>query len=279
MVHVALGGLGPERVDLLGHLDHVQRGDAEDLRLATLEQRTTVGAGHPVGLGLELANVADAAAVDAEVVGQDALADQLLGQRAERRADLLLTPGVGLGQSIEHLGLELVGAVVALFLARDRQRLGELVGGHRGHRVEDVVLVVREHRVVSGLLGGRVGQLLLRLAQHCDERLGGLEALGHHGLGRGGRATCDELDDVRSGLGLDHHDRDVGIVTRSDDAAGDHHVEHGVLQLVDLREGHPLAFLFSEWRSVRRARPRRGRRTAGRQSWVDADAALMATAS
>ena len=112
-------------------------------------------------------------------------------------------------EPLEHLGLDLVGAIVALFLAGDRQRLGQLVGGHRGHRVEHVVLVVREHRVVGDRLGGRVGQLLLRVAQRGDERLGGLQALGHDGLGGRPRAAGDELDDVVGGLGLDHHDGDV----------------------------------------------------------------------
>ena len=241
VVHVPLGGLRPERVDLLGHLDHVQRGDAEDLRLAALEQRTAVSARHPVGLGLELADVGDAATVDAEVVGQNALADQLLGQRPERGADLLLATCVGLRQPLQHLDLDLVGAVVALFLARDGERLAQRVGGNRGHRVEDVVAVLGEQRIVGGFLASGVVQLLLRLAQHGDERLGGLEALGHDGLGRRTRAAGDELDDVVGGLGLDHHDRDVGVVTRADDAASDDHVEHGALELLDGRERDPLA--------------------------------------
>ena len=42
VVHVALAGLRSQRVDLLGHLDHVERGDTEDLGLAALEQRAAV---------------------------------------------------------------------------------------------------------------------------------------------------------------------------------------------------------------------------------------------
>ena len=99
VVHVALGRLRPERVDLLGHLDHVEGGDAHDLGLATLEQRAAVRPRDDGDLGGQRADVGDAAAVDAEVVGQDALADQLLGQRAERRADLLLTARVSLGRA------------------------------------------------------------------------------------------------------------------------------------------------------------------------------------
>ena len=87
--------------------------------------------------------------------------------------------------------------------------------------LEDVVAVVEEERELTGRLGGLLGEPLLRLAQHPDERLGGLEALGDDLLGRRRGATGDERDRADGGLGLDHHDRDV--VT--DDAAGDDHVE------------------------------------------------------
>ena len=99
-------------------------------------------------------------------------------------------------------------------LAGDGQRLGQLVGGHRGHRVVDVVAVVGEDGVLAGRLGGAVGQLLLRRAQRLDERLGGLEAFGDNGFRRRLRAAGNELDDVLGGLGLDHHDGHV-IVYRA----------------------------------------------------------------
>ncbi len=51
VVHVALGALGGERVDHLLHAEHVQRGDAQDLGLAALEQRRAVDAGQDVDLG------------------------------------------------------------------------------------------------------------------------------------------------------------------------------------------------------------------------------------
>ena len=43
------------------------------------------------------------------------------------------------------------------------------------------------------------------------------------------------------GLGLDHHDRDVGLALVLDDAAGDDHVEDGALELGVRREADPLA--------------------------------------
>ncbi len=89
-------------------------------------------------------------------------------------------------------------------------------------------------------LGGLLGQRLLRAAQARDERLGGLETLGHDRLGGRLGATVDQADDVLGGLGLDHHDRDV---TGLDHAARDDHVEDGALELLDGRERDPLALL------------------------------------
>ena len=112
-------------------------------------------------------------------------------------------------------------------------------------------------------------QLLLRDAQCPDERLCGLEALGHNGFGGRLRAAVDEFDDVVGGLGLDHHDRD--IIT--DDAARDHHVEHRALQLRHGRERHPGPSI-----SATRTPPT-GPENGSPENWVDADAALIASTS
>ena len=68
----------------------------------------------------------------------------------------------------------------------------------------------------------------------------GLEALGDDLLGGRLRATGDELEHVVGGLGLDHHDRDVGVValTRGDPPRDDH-VEHGAGELLDGRGTRP----------------------------------------
>ena len=269
MVHVALGGFRPQRVDLLSHLDHVEGGHAHDLGFATLEQCAAVRPRDDRDLGGQRADVGDAATIDPEVVGQNTLAHKLFGQRAERGADFLLTAFVGVGEPRENLGLELVGALVALRLAADGQRLRQLVGGYRGHRVEDVVLVFREQRVLGGLLAGSVVQLLLRGAQRGDERLGGFQTLGHDALGGRARAARDELDHVVGGFGLDHHDRDV--IGRL--AARDDHVEHGVLELLDGRERDPLAV------DERDAHTADGPENGRPEIWVDADAALIASTS
>ena len=111
MMHVALGGLGTERVDLLSHLDHVESGHTQDLGLATLEQCGAVCARDDRDLGGQRTDVRDAAAVDAELIAQDALANQLLGERAERCSQFLLAAFEVGCNLLENLDLDLVGLV------------------------------------------------------------------------------------------------------------------------------------------------------------------------
>ena len=99
----------------------------------------------------------------------------------------------------------------------------------------------------AGAVGGHLGgESPLRLAQHADERLGRLETLGHRLLGRRDRAAGlvgEQLERLRGGLGLDHHDGHVAVpafVSR-EDPARHHHVEGGLGELVVRREGDPLA--------------------------------------
>ena len=147
MVQVALAGLRAELVDLLLHAQHVQRGDAQDLGLAALEQRRAVRPRDDLDLGRERPDVGEAAAVDADLVGEDPAADQLLVQRPERGADLLLAALELRGHLVQHGDLDLVQARLALLLAGDRQRLREVVRRDGGHGLEDVRLVGRERRV------------------------------------------------------------------------------------------------------------------------------------
>ena len=107
-------------------------------------------------------------------------------------------------------------------------------------------------------LGGDVGQLLLGHAQAADERLGRLQPGRDDLLGGRLGAPGDELDGLGGGLGLHHHDRDV--VT--DDATGDDHVEHGPLQVLVLRERHPLAVDQRDADAADRAGERQARRAA-----------------
>ena len=141
------------------------------------------------------------------------LADQLLVQRPERRADLLLA-ALELRGHLAPARSALISSVraVALLLAGDRQRLREVV--RRGWRTR------RRRRRAGrpGTSGTRAVGLAATSASSCwaahrraDERLRGLEARGDDGLGGRLRAAGDQLDRLGGGLGLHHHDRDVGV--------------------------------------------------------------------
>ena len=130
-MHVALGLLRRERVQRLLHAQHVQRGDAEDLGLAALEQRRAVHPRQHADLGGQRPDVARAAAVDADLVAQHAGAHLVLGQRPERGADLLLAALELRAELLVRLVLDPVEGLLALGLAGDLQRLGDLVARRR----------------------------------------------------------------------------------------------------------------------------------------------------
>ena len=126
-MHVTLGLRTGQRVDLLLHLEHVQRGDAQNLGLATLEQGGTVHARHNVHLGGQGADVAQATAVDAVVLGQDAATHNLALQFLEGVTEFLVLLGVvHIGELVrEHLAhvlLDLMDAILTRQLLGDGER-------------------------------------------------------------------------------------------------------------------------------------------------------------
>ncbi len=236
-MHVALAVVGRQRVEPLLHLEHVERGDAENLRLAALEQRRTVHTREDVDLSCQHADIARAASVDAHLVAQHALTHAVLGDAAQSGADLLLTTFETIRESRHDISLDVIQGTLTLGLAHDRQSLGNTSGRDVSDGVVDILRVVGEERELGHRLGGRLGELLLCLAQGADERLGRLQAIGHDRLGGRGSSARDEVDRLVGGLGLDHHDRDV----IADNPAGDDHVEDRPLKFRVTREGHPLA--------------------------------------
>ena len=169
VVHVALGLLRRQGVELLLQTQHVQRGDAQDLGLAALEQRRAVHPRHHGDLGGEGPDVGQPAAVDAHLLGEDLLPDELLGQRPVGAADLLLATL----EAVRELGLDLLlerlGGLLTGLLVGDGHHLGEPLGGHVGDGGVHVVLVVQEDRELLGGLREARGQLGLRVAEGFDE--------------------------------------------------------------------------------------------------------------
>ena len=244
VVHVTLGLWTGQCVDLLFHLEHVQGGDAQNLGFATLEQCGAVHARHDVHFGGQGADVTQATAVDAVVLGQDAAAHDLALQLLERVADFLVLLGVfHVGELAGEGGLDafldLVDAVLARQLFGDGQGFVEVGVGDLVDAVVQILGVLREELEFLGFLRGDLLELGLGLADHLDERLGGFKTAGDDFLVRLGLAfVVDEVPCVLAGTGFDHGDGDVAVL---DNAAGDHDFEHGAFALAPAREGDPLA--------------------------------------
>ena len=155
-------------------------------------------------------------------------------------------------------------------LPGDRERVGELAGDFPRDRLVHVLAVVDEHRVLGRCHGAYlIGQALLRLDQHAEERLGRLEALGHRVLGRRHGAAVgvgDQLERLRGGLGLDHHDGHFAVLKQ---ATRDHHVEGGLTQLLVRREPHPLALDQRDPHPADGAGERQARQLGGHRRGVD----------
>ena len=276
MVQVALLLDRRERVDLLLHLEHVQRGDPEDLGLAALEDRGTVDARDDLHLGVERTDVAQTTAVDADALGEDArahdlLADRLVGGADHRRDVAVQLAGLDLGvdRRLDAL-LEGVVGVLTLDLVGDLVDALELVVGQLGDRVVGGVGVRREERELLNRLRGLIGERLLRLDQLGEERLRRLESLRDDGLVGLGGAAADELPAAFGGLGLDHHDRDVLVaVLVGDEAAGDGEVEDGLGELAELGEGDPLVTDEGEADAADRTVERQARDLGRSRSGVD----------
>src|SRR5699024_12442073 len=98
---------GCEYCSILCPLSQDKRWLAQALGRASLEQRRAVHPRNDLDLGGQRADVPQAAAVDAEGVGEDPLADQLLGDGTVGSRQLLLPAVETLLQGPEHLVLDL----------------------------------------------------------------------------------------------------------------------------------------------------------------------------
>ena len=256
MVHVALVRDRRQRVDLLLHLEHVQRGDTQDLGLAALEDRRAVHAGNHVDLCVERTDIGKSTSIDAHAVGEDASTDDLLrdglvrGRELESRDGLQLAGLDGREQFALDPVLELVVGGLTLDLVGDLVDADKRVVCAVRDEIVGLAAVRQEDRVVRDFFRRCVGQRLLGSDELAQERLGGLEALGHDLLGGGGGPAGDKLDGLLGGFGLDHHDRDVAI---GEDASGDDEVEDGLFELGDGRERDPLVGVLAVARDEREA--------------------------
>src|SRR5690625_4103310 len=146
VMHVAFMRMRCQRVDLLFHAQHVQGRHTQNLGFAAFEEGGTVYARNYVDLGRQLANIGQTAAVDADGFAQDALADNLLGDRANRGGDFLLPLSKLLTELVDRCCLNFIQASLALLLIGDRQCLAEVAGYSRFDGSEDIIFIVQEAR-------------------------------------------------------------------------------------------------------------------------------------
>ena len=140
VVEVALLGLGADRVDALDVRGRAERGDRQGLGLTAGEQAGAMGARDEPDLDRDRADVGQAAAVDADALVEDELADGLLLDEAEQAlADARLA-----ASGLEQRWRVATGAVGA-----------DGVGDRRSRRVE--IRPGRSLREPEQQVGGRLG--------------------------------------------------------------------------------------------------------------------------
>jgi len=238
-------------------------------------------------LGVERTDVRQPAAVDAGALGEDATTHDLLRDGLVRRGELQRGRSrerARLG-GLDELGLDAVlDRVVSgltLDLVGDLVDIAELGERALGDEAVDLVAVRGEDRVDARLLRRGRGELGLSLDELGDERLRGLEALGHDLLVRLGGAGLDQVPAALGGLSLDHHDGDVfRAIGLGDDATGDDQVEHGLRDLLGGRERDPLVRVLAVTGDEREAhtgdgtRERQTRDLGRRRSGVDRESVV-----
>lgn len=220
-------------------------------------------------------DVAQATAVDAVVLGQDAATHDLALQFLEGVASSLSfsasSMSVNSSASTSRTCSLSRGCGPGAALLGDGERLVQILVGDLVDAGVQFVGVLREELEFLGLLGGDLLELVLSLADHLDERLGGFKTTGHDLLiGLGLTLVIDEVPGVLAGTGLDHGD---GNITVLDHAASDHNLEHGALTLAPTREGDPLAVDQRQTHTGDRAFERRP------EIMVEAEAAFRAMTS
>ena len=204
MVHVALELFEPKAVELLLVRHRAERRDGQRLGLAAGEEPRAVRAWQHADLDRDLANVLEAAAVDAHALVDDALADAVLELLVEELAEDVDVLGEPLAQLGDRLLAQLVGARLARRLVGSERCLVEAQREVLAHDL-DHLLRVGGRRVLVLRLADLLLQLDLRRAQLLDRLVRHLQSVDHRLLG-------DAL-----GAGLDHQDGVGG--------AGDHQVE------------------------------------------------------
>ena len=198
LVHVALGFVRGERVQLLGHADAAEGGNAEHLGVTALEEPGAVRARKHTNVDVEFAHLRGLAAVGAHAGLKDLLAHRLLDNGVEGVADLVRLV------FLAELLLELFG---------DRLVGVTAFAGGVGDQFGDAVLqVIRDLRGDLRIVRSGGENLLHRSRDARDLLLEGDDQLVGF-LGDGDRFQ-DQVFGSFFGARFDHHD---GVFRAGDD--------------------------------------------------------------
>ena len=159
MVHVALRGFWRQGVKLLFQLEHVQGGDAKNLRFATLEDGRTVGARNIANLSGEATNIRDATAVNTNLVAKYPLANLLLRDRAQSRTDFFFAANKCLSKFGNDLRLCGIECGFPFLLASDGESGRNICANSCIDGVECVLCVVCKNREIASGLCRNLGKL------------------------------------------------------------------------------------------------------------------------
>ncbi len=113
-----------------------------------------MGPRNDLDLGRKRSDVSDSTTIHTDLVAQNPLANQLLGERLERAAEFLLAAFELLGELLDDSHIDCIKSGFAVLLVSDGQGLCKVIGHQCCDGVVNVGLVVKEHGELAGFLGG-----------------------------------------------------------------------------------------------------------------------------
>ena len=170
-MHVALVVLWAQGVELLLHLEHVQGSDTQDLSLTPLEDCGTVNARDDLYFSGDRTDIAQTTAVDTNLLAQDALTNQLLGNGTKCARDFLAASFELLSQLLGDSCVDLIQLGFALLLSSNCQRGCKLILRGLFNGGVDIILVIQVDREFCGWLCSNLCQFHLCFAQDTDKWL------------------------------------------------------------------------------------------------------------
>ena len=197
LMHIALGSLVVQALQLLLFADHAERAGRENLRLPSREDARSVHARQNAVFAPDLADIREASSVRADSLVENLRADLFLGEIIERVLHLPFFSGIDLGKVLQRLLFHRVLPFLTGRAVAGIERAVQLFGSERADGFIDFRGDVIELHLPL-LFADRLYDLLLESALLFDLLMPEQDGA-HHVV-------------VRNLLGasLDHHDRVLG---------------------------------------------------------------------